>query len=177
MQLFILDHDPAQAARMLSDIHLRKMCLETSQILSALITNKGEELLPGMPKICNRNHPVIKALDNTAKINWVLSYNDERHREYFRRFHKHHAYSFLCRAYREKLFSVLAGEYADLWSFARAFKGITIRTKDIVEAYREYYRFKKSIIRNWKYTNAEEPEWLKPITAEGFPRCGQTVPE
>ena len=80
-------------------------------------------------------------------------------------------------AYREKLFSVLTGEYADLWSFARAFKGITIRTKDIVEAYREYYRFKKSIIRNWKYTNAEEPEWLKQVTAEESPRCGQTVPE
>ena len=51
------------------------------------------------------------------------------------------------------------------------------RTKEIVEAYREYYRFKKSIIRNWKYTNAEEPEWLKQVTAEESPRCGQTVPE
>ena len=37
MQLFILDHDPGRVPAMLCDVHVRKMCLETAQILSSVI--------------------------------------------------------------------------------------------------------------------------------------------
>ena len=37
MQLFILDYNPKKAAQMLADTHVRKMCLETAQILSAIL--------------------------------------------------------------------------------------------------------------------------------------------
>ena len=35
MNIFVLDPDPEKAASMLCDCHVRKMCLETAQILSA----------------------------------------------------------------------------------------------------------------------------------------------
>ena len=36
-----------------------------------------------------------------------------------------------------------------------------IAENDLVEAYRIYYRFKKTLIRDWHYTRSREPEWLK----------------
>ena len=46
------------------------------------------------------------------------------------------------------------------FSFCRNFKDCEIKNPDIVEAYREYYIFKKSIIRNWHYTKCKEPDFL-----------------
>ena len=176
MQLFILDHDPAIAAQMLADTHLRKMCLENAQILSAVIINKGLDLPDALPKAYNPAHPVIQAVNTPFKINWVLAHNEALHREYRRRFNKTHAYSKWCGIYKTLLYSTSPG-IAEL-SFARVFKDFATDTTDIVQAYREYYRFKKSIIRNWHYTNTYEPEWLgSSITEAEVRRCGQTEPE
>ena len=59
MQLFILDYAPRRAAGMLCDVHLRKMCLETAQILSSVLFLQGRELCPEMPRVYNPAHPVI----------------------------------------------------------------------------------------------------------------------
>ena len=83
MQLFVLDYDPGRAAVMLCDVHLRKMCLETAQILSSVLFRQGRGLLPEMPKAYNPAHPVIRAVDTPQKINWVLLYNYALHGEYF----------------------------------------------------------------------------------------------
>ena len=56
MQLFILDRDPEKAAQMLCDSHLRKMCLETAQILSSVLYLQGKSLADGMP---NPYHPIL----------------------------------------------------------------------------------------------------------------------
>lgn len=158
MQLFILDHDPVSAAGMLCDVHLRKMCLETAQILSAVLLSHGTGLTPGMPRIYSRHHPVILALNTPFKINWCIDHNSALHLEYERRFGKNHAYCMLAREYRTLLFS--AGRIEEDWSFCRNFKTLKISEPDIVEAYREYYRFKKTVLRRWSYTNSTEPEWL-----------------
>lgn len=50
MNIFVLDTNPAKAAAMLCDCHVRKMCMETSQILSAVMLRRGLELYPEMPK-------------------------------------------------------------------------------------------------------------------------------
>ena len=158
MQLFILDRSPELSALALSDIHLRKMCLETAQILSAVIRIQNRPLTPDMPEVYNINHPVIKALDSQFRINWTTVYFQTLHKEYFRRFRKYHAYASLAQIYRQILFRQTDIED---WNFAKVFKDFTPVSADIVSAYREYYRFKKSIIKNWYYTNADEPEWLK----------------
>ena len=161
MQLFILDLDPGRVPAMLCDAHVRKMCLETAQILSSVIRRQGRKLPPGVPKPYNVNHPVIRALDTAQKINWAVRFNTALHREYCRRFGKKHAYSGLTGIYHAILFR--SGPTIDPagWTFARDFKDVTINEPDIVLAYREYYRHKKKNLRRWHYTGTKEPDWLK----------------
>ena len=166
MQLFILDYDPELVPGMLCDAHLRKMCLETAQILSSVLLLQGKPRRKEMPKPYNPNHPVIRALDTDQKINWATTLNTALHPEYLRRFGKPHAYAGLCSAYENLLYQPGIRIDPDGWSFARTFKGITITESDIVAAYRAYYRYKKCLlIRNWKYSRTREPDWLKdPLT-------------
>ena len=162
MQLFILDYAPELVPGMLCDAHLRKMCLETAQILSSVLLMQGKPRQKEMPKPYNPKHPVIRALDSDQKINWTVTFNSALHAEYRRRFGKPHAYAVLCRGYEEQLHQPGIRIDPDGWSFARAFKGITITEPDIVAAYRAYYRYKKRhLIRNWNYTRTREPDWLK----------------
>ena len=158
MQLYVLDKNPSKAVEMLADCHIIKMCLETAQILSSVIENNHLTKSENLPKPYNPNHPVIKAIDNQFKINYVLDYNSELHKEYIRRFNKPHAYFKLVKDY----FDILkkSTTIKDDFSFARDFKDFNSEKNDIVEAYREYYRYKKSIIKRWKYTNSVEPNWL-----------------
>ena len=158
MQIFILDKSPYAAAQMLCDVHLRKMCLENAQILSGIMLNSGKKLLPGMPLPCNAAHPVIKAVNTGFKINWAVAHNRGLQQEYFRRFGKYHAYSDLVDLYFMQLFS--SGSFAEDWSFCRNFKNFTPLSSDTIEAYREYYRCKKTLLRHWHYTDSSEPEWL-----------------
>ena len=159
MQLFILDHSPAAAARMMCDVHVRKMCLETAQILSGAAFLQGKKLPDEMPAVYNPAHPVIKAVNTPFKVNWVTDHLTALHREYFHRFGKTHAFTPLVPLYRRLLYSDAPG--APRWDFARAFKDFSTDITDIVQAYRAYYRYKKSVIKRWSYTNSQEPEWLK----------------
>ena len=158
MQLFILDRNPHRAVKMLADVHIRKMCLETAQILSALLMRNGDLLDSGMPKAHNLNHPIIKALDTPSKVNYTVLYNIALQDEFYYRFGRKHKYFELGKSYFNKLFTPFAAQCD--FSFCRDFKDCQIKTPDIVDAYREYYIFKKSIIRNWHYTKRKEPDFL-----------------
>ena len=92
MQLYVLDYDPARAVQFLADVHVIKMCLETVQILSGVIVNSGGSLWDGMPRPYNPAHPVIRAIDTPAKLNWILLYNWLLQCEFLFRFHKRHAW-------------------------------------------------------------------------------------
>jgi len=161
MQLFILDLDPEKVPAMLCDAHVRKMCLETAQILSSVIRLQKKKLPPGLPKPYNVNHPVIRALDTAQKINWAVQFNTALQREYCRRFGKKHAYFERAESYRKILFRPGAAILPTGWTFARAFKDVKITELDIVTAYRQYYRHKRKVIRNWHYTKTEPPGWLE----------------
>ena len=158
MQLFILDHSPAAAAQMLCDVHLRKMCLETAQILSGTAFLQGKKLPESMPGIYNPAHPVIKAINTPFKVNWTIDHFSALHREYFHRFGKTHAFTPLVPLYHDLLYANDPGE--PQWDFARAFKNFSTDIPDIVQAYRAYYRHKKTLIKRWSYTNSKEPVWL-----------------
>lgn len=161
MQLFVLDYDPERSAAALCDKHLRKMCLETAQILSAVICRQGKISDPALPKPYNLRHPVICAIDNPVTINYAVLYNLALHREYFFRFSKNHIYAALSGIYYHTLFENNASSEHSQLTFCRSFSGIEIAENDLVEAYRIYYRFKKTLIRDWHYTRSWEPEWLK----------------
>ena len=161
MQLFVLDWDAKAAAEMLCDVHLRKMCLETAQILSGVIFLQGKKPTAGMPGLYNVKHPVIRSIDTPEKINWVILCNEALHRNYLKRFGKVHAYSLLAPEYRKILFTDDVSISKESLTFARNFKDIEITEPDLVLAYRIYYRCKKHILKNWHYTNSSEPDWLR----------------
>lgn len=159
MQLFILDKNPEKAVKMLADCHIIKLCLETAQILSSVIKNHNKQNNQLLPKPYNPNHPVIKAINNQFKINYVLKYNKALHNEFIYRFNKKHAYFSLINIYNKILFNDT--DIKDDFSFAQDFKNFSTDEHDIVNAFKAYYKFKKSIIKRWKYTKTEEPNWLK----------------
>lgn len=158
MQLYVLDYDPARAVQFLADVHVIKMCLETVQILSGVIVNSGGSLWDGMPRPYNPAHPVIRAIDTPAKLNWILLYNWLLQCEFFFRFHKRHACFDLSVSAFEKLWS--PHSFADCSGLARSFKNFSTAEPDIVLAFRKYYCFKKTQIARWKYTRRREPDWL-----------------
>jgi hypothetical protein len=161
MQLFILDYEPCVSAQMMSDCHIIKMCLETAQILSSVRFNKGFEHNEIIPKPYNTKHPVITAIDNQEKINWLLDYNRAIHSEYVYRFNKHHAYFKLIEFYEHLRDNSIKYYDKSKLNFARDFKDFTTTKTDLIESFREYYKMKKSIIKRWKYTKRSEPEWMK----------------
>lgn len=162
MQIFVLDYNPKIAAENLADIHIVKMCLETAQILSAIIILKGKRLINEMPKPLNLKHPVITSIiDSQPTINWVVCYNSWLQKEYEKRYHKRHMYYKLADIYIFDLFKPTPNSNCCDLTFARDFKGFKTNKQDIVQAYRDYYKFKKKTLKRWKYTNSVEPNWLK----------------
>ena len=162
MQLFVLDRCPVNSAMYLADVHVIKMCLETAQILSSVMAIKGLPLFEGAPKAYSTRHPVISAIDTQEKLNWVLSHNFALHVEFIYRFHKQHKYFKLARNYIDTLSTIeQVAEEVSPEGLARDFKDFITTKEDIVEAHRDYYKFKKSIIKRWKYTKREEPDWLR----------------
>lgn len=158
MQLYVLDHDPTRAVQFLADVHVIKMCLETVQILSGVIVNSGGSPFSAMPRPYNPAHPVIRAVDSPAKLNWLLLYNWNLQCEFLFRFQKRHAYFDLSVISFEKLWSPHSS--ADCSGLARSFKNFSTFESDLILAFREYYRFKKTQISRWKYTRRPEPAWL-----------------
>lgn len=158
MQLFILDKDPGVAVQYLADCHVVKMCLETAQILSALLMIEGHSLLPGLPKPQNLTHPVIRAIDTNNKKLFVALYNYKLQLEYTHRFNKTHAYRYLVPYYREILCK--DNTSYDCSGLAAVFKDFTTDKEDLIQAHRDYYRHKKQLINKWKYTKRKEPAWL-----------------
>jgi hypothetical protein len=158
MNIFVLDEDPAKAAQMLCDCHLRKMCVETAQILSGVMLRCGLALLDGMPKPQNINHPVIVAVDTPEKINWVWFYFFYLLREYYVRFRKHHKYTQIHHLYHEEL--VANGVDEDCADLAKCCGDLNVVDLDIVTAYRKYYKeVKKPQLQAkglWKFTSRED---------------------
>ena len=158
MNIFVLDREPTVAVTMLCDAHLRKMCVETAQILSGVMLRKGLKLADGMPKPQNINHPVIRAVDTPQKRNWLLLYNYNLHLEYLRRFRKIHAYEKLTDAYCEQLCTPIGGKESD--TFAKCCGKLDVSNLDIVTAYRRYYLdVKKPDLMAkgmWKFTGRED---------------------
>ena len=158
MNIFVLDESPKTSARMLCDCHLRKMCVETAQILSGVMLRRGMTLLNGMPKPQNINHPVIVSADNDTTINWVLSYNYGLHLEYISRFGNPHAFAGISAEYFSALW-INCGDFC-CTNLAKCCGDLDVADLDIVTAYRKYYTEVKKpqlAAKNlWKFTNRED---------------------
>ena len=91
MNIFVLDQDPVIASRMLCDCHVRKMIVESCQLLSThdRITNRHDDL-SGLYKPTHENHPCRRCLYNEANRKWLICYVNALAYEYTYRFSKWH---------------------------------------------------------------------------------------
>lgn len=156
MNIFVLDRDPAVAARYHHDRHVVKMTLEMAQMLSATCTNL-ECYAPRLYKPTHRNHPCVRWLAaGRQNLDWAVAYGRALAAEYTHRYGKTHASATVIEAAADLLtdckYLIPRGT-----PFAQAMPD-EFKRADAVEAYRAYYIAKK--IDNQHWTNRQRPEWL-----------------
>jgi hypothetical protein len=157
MNIFILDYSMEKNVQYYIDVHVRKMLIEYTQILSAVCRLNG---LDCGYKATHVNHPCVKwcgeSINNWL---WLRELVDQVRIEYIYRFMKTH-----------KTFSMLNNLCKSPSMYD---KGMTshplimpdkYKTNDIVESYRNYYRAEKLTDKNGKnmaiWTNRDKPEWF-----------------
>lgn len=170
MNIFVLDLDPKKCAQYHGDIHVGKMAMEASQLLSNAHTFYGSKR-KGLCLPTHTKHPCsIWAHQTRANYLWLLDLYCELHNEFMHRFKKAHA-NYLNRY--EAISSpptLLNG--TELTPFALAmpdeFKIVAasaatrptehVALDDAVVSYRNYYTQRKQAMHKW--TNREKPEWI-----------------
>jgi hypothetical protein len=170
MNIFVLDEDPAQAARYLDDVRLPKMCVESAQMMAASLRRHGatDEQMPltkaGKPyKGGYKHHPcTVWAGDSRANFVWLALHAIEQCKEYTRRFDKEHAcygpINHMARMWKTAKF-----EEDYMTPFAQAMPD-EYKDDDVVKAYRSYYKSKEHSKGGVRYIRADVPTWWE-VTA------------
>lgn len=173
MNIFVTDLNPFKAAKNLCDSHVIKMIVESCQLLST------HDRLNGLEKdryqITHKNHPCRRCLSNEFNYIWLQYHLYGLCKEYTKRFGKIHKGQSLLEKYwlrtdSEELYSHKVDflenyyELLQCTSFPQCmpneFKNNSTDIFDVVKSYRNYYKFKKCVIKRWNYTKSSEPSWL-----------------
>lgn len=163
MNLFATDPHPAPASIALDDLRLRKMILETAQLLCTELRRRGKDYMPYRPT--HPMHPVTLSLRHNPTLWWTFDYFELLHVEYIHRFGKTH------KSYRDCIlkFRMAMPAYADpssaiLHNSARNLShGIDYTHLPVHEAYRRYLSARWSIdYRPPTWTNRQPPSWKSP---------------
>ena len=161
MQVFLLDYDPRRAAACLCDVHVIKMPLETMQIIETHLALHGCEHLYAPYQPGGRFR---RACENPAVFQWMLRYAVALRGEHRYRFHTD-APGRIPQIMDSSRFHELFVPDPPMplpGDFAMSFGKWHTEVSDPVAAYREYYRYKKSVFKKpWRYTGREEPIWLR----------------
>jgi len=155
MNIFVLDEDPMQAARMLCNKHVVKMCVESLQIMSTVMHING---MQGPYRPTHQHHPCIKwtnKSNNNGK--WLSLHLQAMLNEYTNRYHREHAVE---EKFKEiKHLDLFCGNYELHTTFEQCVPEI-FKSNDAVKAYRRYYLIDKSRFAKWA-PHALEPVWWK----------------
>lgn len=165
MNIFFVDRDPSAAARALCDKHLRKMLLETAQMLCTVhhIHGTDPELIPYKPT--HAGHPCVRwAAESNLHFYWLWNYGGSMGIEYLLRFGKSHKSSSVISEIGLLSFPMGWGQqwsdppqvFGDEWEH--------LRGADAVEAYRKYYALAKRDVCSG-YTRTKPPVWLEELRA------------
>lgn len=156
MNLFVTNLNPTLAAQNLDDKRLRKMILETAQMLCTDAWRRGITV-PYKPT--HQNHPAVLSLHNPDVFNWALRYFDALHFEYIDRFGKSHASHTLIRPYFSATHST-----EGLLPFANCARnsalGLDFTHLPIPDSYRAYLSARwasDKLAPVW--TNRNQPSW------------------
>ena len=164
MNIFVLDTDPVEAAKLHCDSHVVKMILESAQLIcTALNVSTGTQIAPY--KTTHINHPCsIWVRESYSNFVWLVALMYALEDEWLFRFNKntrHKSVLALEITFRSKqgLLNTAKTLLPDIdkTPFAQAMPE-QYRDKDVVRAYRDYYRFDKQHL--CKYTKRNIPEFL-----------------
>lgn len=178
MNIFVLDTDAVESARMMCDKHVVKMIVESCQLLStAHHVLDGEPLLIDTGKrkfhsyICTNknickatmvNHPcTIWTRESRGNYMWLWKHAYALCNQYTQRYGKIHAMeSMLMNDLFDPPVNIPKGK---ITPFAQAMPD-QYKHENAVVAYRQYYLNEKARFAKWKACS--EPEWWKAKTAE-----------
>jgi len=179
MNIFYLDEDPKECAKMHNDKHVVKMCLEYAQILSTAHRVIDGKYWAGMSpsgrkvkrwilsddymnarlyKATHINHPSnVWVRQNIEHYNWLLMLWHELASEYTHRYGKHH------KSHVDLAQSLsINPEGLEFGSFKEppcCMDKDCIISGDSVASYRKYYMGPKKHLGVW--SSREKPEWWK----------------
>ena len=174
MNIFVLDLDPAVAARMHCDKHVPKMCVEAAQMMASALRRHGatDEQMPltksGTPyKGGYHHHPcTVWAGDSEANFQWLARYGYWLFTEYTKRFGKTHACEGPIRFMGHLSIMIPTG---DLTPFAIAIadhmecrKLPDFDNMSAVEKYRAYYNHDKRYFAKWE-KGTPAPDWWQGV--------------
>ena len=152
MNLFFLDRDPVNAARLQCDRHVVKMILETAQMLST-----AHNELDGTQvayKSTHKNHPsTVWVRSSAAAYEWAFYHLCELGEEYTRRYGKVH--------------KTLAGHRDALCALPRALLGCTKPFVDPPQCMYDECKRDDTVVAYLTYYNAKGDEWAakgRPMT-------------
>jgi hypothetical protein len=166
MNIFVVDYNPIQAAKDLSDKHVVKMIVESCQMLSTthlLAKDHGHMLINSENfnhyKLSFKNHPcTVWVRQSSANYLWLAEHAYELTYEYAFRYKKKHKCKPMTDWYLRNVPHYIPTGY--LTPFAQAMPD-KYKCDDAVTAYRNYYIGEKSRFAKWKmgiipewYTNA-----------------------
>lgn len=154
MNLFVTSLSPTLAAQSLCDVRLRKMILETAQLLCTELRRRGADYMPYRPT--HPMHPVTLSLRNDATLLWVEEYFIEAHNEYIHRFAKQHKSFVDCYS----KIQMAIGRYANLKASGATFAncarndslGLDYTHLPVPDAYRRY------LLARWNL-DSRLPQW------------------
>jgi hypothetical protein len=174
--IFAVDSDPRKAARMLCDVHVHKMTLETAQMLSM-----AHRLLDGAPtkvqtktgrtkteyvlsdareqvlyKTTHSGHPcVVWTCTASDNYKWLAEHGLALSEEYLARYGKRHKSGAMIEDHLLPLPHNM--KIASLTPFHQGMPEI-YHGEDPIEAYRRFYRGAKSAFAEWN-KGVPPPDW------------------
>lgn len=163
MNLFILDRMPVQAARYNCDSHVRKIILESIEMMGYTYDEGKFEPLPLLHKKGRHlNHPMSLWVRQTKQnFDWTLQHAYGLSEEFTYRTGKIHAWHKHLDwiAFNLPLNNLYDYEQTDWPRCFGEFKEIIEVTDDAVRDYRKYYKLGKRHLAKW--TKREIPEWYQ----------------
>lgn len=160
MNIFYLAHDPAKAARMHCDAHVRKMILESAQMLCTVVHQhypKRSSVLRSVYKPTHAHHPCTRwVAESITHAEWLvtLAYELNKERHYRWNVRDHASLRVAIAAYNA-LVPVLP-ELA--FSSPPQCMDEQYRKRTTVAGYRNLYATRK--LHLMEYTHRRPPTWL-----------------
>ena len=157
MNIFVLDNDPVECAKLHVDKHVVKMILEHAQMICTT-----HHIVGGMDynipyKSTHVNHPCSKWVrDSINNYEWLVNMTSALNDEYKHRFnHDVNHKSF------DVIQSLPIPDLPDVprTRFARAMPDECKIGNDVVASYRKYYNSNKQNIMKW--TKRQTPSWVE----------------